>query len=356
MLTIRVEPRGSDQRGIKGASQRLDGIYRDLIRRVESIPGVRSATMAHFGPTTEVDYSGPIQLPSGEMTRVPQLMVYPNYFETMGIALRAGRDFDEPDLGAGAQHVGVVNEAFVRQIMHGENPVGKRFTAGTRFSADGPAREIIGVVEDSKYASLRTDTPPLMYQPFLQTNTGRGQMTLHVRTTADASGVVSRVREEVQRIDPSMPLFAIYTLADQMDAVLSRERLVAILSTLFGVLALVMASVGLYGLMAFSVVRRTNEMGIRMALGAERHSLVRLVMREALLLVIVGLGIGAPAALIAGRVSTNGISGLIFGVSTTDPLTMGGAVALLTLVAAVAAYLPAARAARVDPMVALRNE
>ena len=227
VLTIRVEPRGSDQRGIKGASQRLDGIYRDLIRRVESIPGVRSATMAHFGPTTEVDYSGPIQLPSGEMKRIPQLMVYPNYFETMGIALRAGRDFDEPDLGAGAQHVGVVNEAFVRQIMHGENPVGKRFTAGTRFSADGPAREIIGVVEDSKYASLRTDTPPLMYQPFLQTNTGRGQMTLHVRTTADASGVASRVREEVQRIDPSMPLFAIYTLADQMDAVLSRERLVA---------------------------------------------------------------------------------------------------------------------------------
>ena len=350
VLTIRVEPRGSDQRGVDGTAERLDRIYRDLIRRVESIPGVRSATMAHFAPTSEVRYSGPIQLPSGEIMRVAQLMVYPKYFETMGIALRAGRDFDERDLGAGAPHVGVVNEAFVRQIMNGENPVGKRFPAG------GRSREIIGVVKDSKYASLRTDTPPLMYQPFLQTGTGRGQMTLHLRTSEDAPGVVGRVREEVQRIDTAMPLFAIYTLADQMDAVLSRERLVATLSTLFGLLALVLASIGLYGLMTFSVARRTGEMGIRMALGAERRSVVRLVMREALLLVLIGLGLGVPAALIAGGVSASRVSSLMFGLSTTDPLTMGGAVAVLTLVAAVAAYLPAARAASLDPMMALRNE
>jgi predicted permease len=351
VLVIRVEPRGSDQRNIEGTSERLDSIYRDLIRRVQAIPGVRSATMAHFAPTSEVGYSQPMRLPSGETRRIPKLMVYPKYFETMGIALRAGRDFEERDLGTGTEQVGIVNEAFVRQIMNGENPVGRRFP-----DSRGRPREIIGVVKDSKYASLRTETPPLVYQPFLQTNTGRGQMTLHVRTSADAAGVARRVREEVQRIDTSMPPFAIDTLAAQMDGMLSRERLVATLSTLFGLLALVLACVGLYGLMAFSVVRRTGEMGIRMALGAARESVVRLVMREGLVLVLVGIALGAPAALITGRISANRISGLVFGLSTTDPLTMGAAVVVLTLVAAIAAYLPAAHAARVDPMIALRNE
>ena len=350
VLVIRVEPRGSDQRGIKGTSERLDAIYRDLIQRVDTIPGVHSSTMAHYAPTSPVGYAEPMRLPSGEIERIPRLMVYPRYFETMGIALRAGRDFDERDLGSGAEHVGVVNETFVRQIMRGENPIGKR------LGGDGRLREIIGVVSDSKYASLRTETPPLIYQPFLQTDTGRGQMTLHVRTAAETSAVVSRVRDEVQRIDAAMPLFALHTLEDQMEAALSRERLVATLSTLFGVLALVLAAVGLYGLISFSVVRRTGEMGIRMALGAERHSVVRLVMREALLLVLMGLALGVPAALIAGRVSASRISSLVFGMSPTDPLTLGGAVAVLALVAAVAAYLPAARAARLDPMRALRNE
>ncbi len=331
VLVVRVEPRGSDQRGVRGTSERLDAIYRDLLQRVDAIPGVRSSTMAHYAPTSPVGYAEPTRLPSGEIQRIPRLMVYPRYFETMGIALRAGRDFDERDLGSGAEHVGLVNEAFVRQIMRGENPVGKR------LGGDGGSREIIGVVSDSKYASLRTETPPLIYQPFLQTDTGRGQMTLHVRTDAETSGIVARVREEVQRIDAAMPLFAIHTLEDQMEAALSRERLVATLSALFGLLALVLAAVGLYGLISFSVVRRTGEMGIRMALGAERHSVVRLVIREALLLVLIGLALGVPAALIAGRVSASHISSLVFGMSPTDPLTLGGAAAVLTLVAAVAA-------------------
>src|SRR5262249_40867793 len=158
VLVIRVEPRGSDQRGIVGTSERLDAIYRDLIRRVQAIPGVRSATMAHYAPTSEVGYWAPMQVPSGEMKRIPRLMVYPKYFETLRIALRAGRDFEERDLGTATEPVGIVNEAFVRQIMNGESPIGKRVPDAT-----GRAREIIGVVRDSKYASLRTDTPPLMY-------------------------------------------------------------------------------------------------------------------------------------------------------------------------------------------------
>ena len=153
-----------------------------------------------------------------------------------------------------------------------------------------------------------------------------------------------------------MPLLALETLAVQVDGALSRERLVATLSTLFGLLALVLAGVGLYGLMSFSILGRTGEIGIRMALGAERGMVLRLILREALLLVVAGLAIGMPAALLAGWLSASQISGLIYGVSATDPLTLGGAIVMLLSVAGVAAYLPAARAARIDPLVALRNE
>jgi len=153
-----------------------------------------------------------------------------------------------------------------------------------------------------------------------------------------------------------MPLFALQTLTAQVDAVLGRERLVATLSALFSLLALMLAVVGLYGLMAFSVVRRTNEMGIRMALGAARRRVVQLVMGEALMLVLIGVAVGVPAAFVAGRLAGSQIAGLLFGLTATDPLTMAGAVAVLIAAAAAAAYLPAARAARVDPMLALRSE
>jgi predicted permease len=351
LLIVRVEPKGSDQRSIRGTSERLDYIYRDLLARVSAVPGVRSASLAHFSPTGRVTYSSPLRQVTGEQQNIPRLMVYPNYFATMGIPIRAGRDFDERDLGAGAPSVGVVNEAFVRQFMHGESPVGKTF-ADSRDAI----REIIGVVGDTRYSALKGETPPVMYQPFLQTNTGRGQMTLHVRVLPEAGDVASRVREEVQRIDKDMPLFTIYTLAAQMEGVLMRERLVATLSSLFGLLALSLASVGLYGLMAFSVVRRTGELGIRMALGAVRHQVVTMVMREALVLVLIGLAVGVPVAYVAGRLAANQVSSLLFGLSATDPVTLVAAAIVLTLVAAVAAYLPAIRAARVDPIVALRSE
>ena len=358
---IRVEPRGSDQRGVPGTSERLDATYRDLIQRIEAIDGVRSASLAHFGPTTPVGYSEPLQLPSGETRRVARMMVYPGYFETMGLALVAGRDLEDRDLGARAFPAIVVNEAFVRQFMNGANPVGRRFTYREGVSRANPAgiemfREVVGVVKDSRYASLRQAPVPLIYQPFLQTDTGRGQMTLHVRTARHDAGVLARIREAVQQIDRDLPPFALQTLAVQIDAVLGRERLVASLSTLFGALALLLAIVGLYGLLAFNVARRTNEMGIRMALGAARVRVVALVMREALALVAAGVAIGVPAALVVGRLAASKVAGLLFGVTATDPLTMAGAVVLLATAAAAAAYLPASRAARVDPMAALRSE
>jgi predicted permease len=337
---------------VPGTSSRLDRTYRDLLQRISAISGVRAASLAHYSPTTRVTYSGPVWLADGTQQRVAQMMVYPNYFATVGLPLTAGRDFADRDLDETSPQVGVVNEAFVRQIMNGQNPVGRQITIERGESV----REIIGVVEDARYSNLREDAAPLLYQPFLQTGTGRGQMTLHVRISDATAGVVSRVREEVQRIDKDMPLFAIHTLADQMNSLLSRERLVAALSLLFGVLALLLASVGLYGLMAFSVVQRTGEMGLRMALGAAKGTVLRLVMREALVLVLIGLVIGVPCAFLAGRLAANQISGLLYGLNATDPVTMVGAILVLMGVAGIAAYLPAARASRVDPMVALRND
>lgn len=181
-------------------------------------------------------------------------------------------------------------------------------------------------------------------------------MALYVRIATSPAVVVPHVRAAVQDIDREVPLFEIRTLAAEMDAVLIQERLIATLSSVFSTLALVLASIGLYGLLAFSVVQRTGEMGVRMALGATRTDVIWTVLREGLLLVAAGVVTGIPAALVVGRLASSQISGLLFGLRATDPATIGAAVVLLACVAAAAGYIPARRASRVDPMVALRNE
>jgi predicted permease len=353
VLIVRVEPKGSDQRNIPGTSQRLDRVYKDLLQRVESIPGVRSASLAQFTPTNRRAMPMPYQLPSGEPKQALVTMVYAKYFATMGIPMVAGRDFNDRDLGENSPPVIVVNEVFAKQSFEGENPVGKPCLVRTRSRS--PC-EIIGVVKDSRYANLRGDTPAMVYQPFLQTQTGRGQMALHVRAAGSSGLILPRIREEVQKVDRDLPMFEVRTLAEEMDTALIRERLIAMLSSFFSVLALLLACVGLYGLLTFAVVQRTGEMGIRMALGASRGDVVWMVMREALALAVIGVAIGVPCALAAARLASSQIAGLLFGLKASDPLTMVAAAVLLALVAAIAGYLPARRASRVDPMVALRNE
>jgi predicted permease len=350
VLVVRVEPRGSDQRGVPGVSARLDRTYRDLIQRVTAIPAVRSASMAQFTPTNPRGMTVPFRLSSGEESRVFVAMVYPNYFATMGISISAGRDFHTGDLGERSPLVAVVSETFGRQAFPGQNPVGQQIQLGRE------TREIIGVTKDSHFASLRGEIPAIVYQPFLQTNTGRGQMALYVRVDGSPRAAIPHIRDAVQAVDRHLPMFDIHTLAEEVDSVLVRERLMATLSGMFGLLALVLASVGLYGLFAFAVAQRTREIGIRMALGAQRRTVVWTVMREVLVLVLLGISLGIPATLAGALLASSQISGLLYNVKPGDPLTMARATLVLVFTAALAGYLPARRASLVNPVTALRNE
>lgn len=366
VLTVRVQPKGSDQRGVPGATERLDRLYRDLIDRVQVIPGVRVASMAQVTPTTPTTSASAVaDLPHGERLRVPMLLIYPRYFEVAGMQLAAGRDFNTHDLLPNAPLVCIVNEAYVRTVYRGENPLGKPClkarrprlldSLGDRQASVEPY-PIVGVVKDSRITNPRGETRPVVYTTFLQSGTGRGQMVLHARVAGSTAAVLPRIREEVWSMDKELPLYEVRTLEEEMDAALMQERLIATLSSLFGGLALLLACVGLYGLLAFSVARRTGEMGLRMALGAKRPNVICMILREAFFLVGIGVAIGVPASLAISRIASSRVSGLLFGLQATDPATIAAAVAILAIVGAVSAFVPARRASLVDPMTALRTE
>jgi predicted permease len=359
VLVMRVEPRGSDQRGIPGTTDRLDRVYRDLLARIEKIPGVTSASLARSSPLSPIGFTNGVRTSSGEQLSVPTLMLYPHYFTTMGMSLSEGRDFEERDLRPGSPLVAIVNEAFVRDVLQGQRALGVRHGATIMYSGRPPQTapfDIIGIVKDSPYPNLREQPAPMLYQTFLQTRTGRGQMVLHVRVAGPVGPVTAQVRDAVQRIDQDVPMFPIQTLAAEVDATLVRERLVATLAGFFGVVALLLVCVGLYGLMSFTVSRRTSEIGVRMALGARRADVIWMVVRQTLTLVLTGIVVGLPIAMIVARLTSRQLSGLLFELTPTDPLTMVTAAGVLLLVAMCAGWLPAHRAAGIDPTAALRND
>lgn len=345
VLTLRVEPRDNEARPRK----ELDGIYRDLIRRVEEISGVRVVSMAEMTPTL----NGPgtfegISLPSGLYSEpIGVFETYPNYFAAAGIPLLAGRDLTPADLDVNSPTVCVVNEIFVRRFYPGENPLGKDC---------GNKGRVVGVVHDFRVMNPGGVIQPMTYRAYVHCHTGKAPLFLYVRTAGTPIAILSRIREEVRATDPAVPQSEAHTLAQEMDAALVRERMIATLSGLFSVLALLLTCIGLYGLLAFAVVQRTGEVGIRMALGATHGSVLWMVLREALLLAMAGIAIGVPAAFAAGRVVSRRIPDLLFGLKATDPVTLLSAASLLLVVAGVAAYIPARRASHVDPMAALRNE
>jgi predicted permease len=362
VVVVQLEPRGSGQRNNREIAERLDRLYRDLLSRIETMPGVQSASLARSSPLGPSTLAFPVAPPnSNEVTRLQGSIVYPRYFATMGIPIVKGRDFTDDDLRPDAARVVLVNEPFVREILGGREPLGVDHGVRQVRPARGPTvpgdpLNIIGVVKDSRVPGLRDRTPPIVYQTFLQANTGFGQMVLHVRASQSSAEILPSVRAAVQAIERDVPMSTVRTLGDEVDAALVRERLVATLSGLFGLVALALICLGLYGLMAFTVSRRTSEIGIRMALGASRSSVHWLVERQALAIVIAGLAIGVPAAWVAGRLATRQLASLLYQVTATDPATIAAAIGVLVLVAMAAASLPARRAARIDPAIALRSE
>jgi len=356
VLSVRVEPVGSDQK-----SAQLDQRYQALLQRVAAIPGVRAASMAGFGPILRNSWERGQSLESsndmlidgytsgGETVKLPWIQIYPQYFMTMGIPMAAGRDFGPADT-AGQREVAIVNESLAKTYFPERNPVGGRIGFGGHERVDWI--DIVGVAKDAHYGSLRQPTMAMFYVPFAQAHTSRGQMTLHARTIGDPLLVALAVRHEVRVVSEGAPMFEIQTLTAQVDASLVQERMVATLCGSFGALALLLVSIGLYGIMAYSVARRTNEIGLRMALGAQAFDVAWLVLRETMLLAGLGLAIGLPVSISVARL----ISSRLFGLSAGDPVTLAVAVAVMVAVALLAGYLPARRASGIDPLAALRHD
>jgi predicted permease len=361
VLVVRLEPRGSGQRTRTNAAS-FDRIYRDLLARVRALPGVQSASLARSSPLGPTTLGFPIALPDGHAMRLSSTIVYPNFFATIGIPIVRGRDFTEDDLRDGSPPAVVVNEAFVREILRGREPLGtghgvmSTLSRGPRALPGGTPVNIIGVVKDERFPGLRDAVSPMVYQTYMHANTGFGQMVLHVRASGDRTALVRPITDFARAIERNVPMADVHTLADEVSAALARERLVAALAGVFGAVALSLISVGLYGLIAFTVSRRTSEIGIRVALGATRARVRWLVCRQALGIVAAGLAIGIPAAWIAGRLASRQLTSLLYDVTSTDPATMMASAAVLMAVAVGAGLLPARRAVRIDPAVALRNE
>lgn len=358
VLVVRIEPRGSGERNTPAVAASLDRTYRALITQIEALPGVRSASLARSSPLGQTGFGYRILRPSAtEAEMVTASILYPRYFATMGTPIVLGRDFDESDSRPGSPAAVIVNEAFVRSVLGQAPPLGTGHgvRAIGRGSQQAPLN-IVGVVKDARFPALRDAPQPTVYQPFLQANTGFGGMTLHVRLAEARDDTIRRIRAAVQAVQPGVPMFQMHSLADEIDAALVRERLLATLTSVFGTVALILIGVGLYGLMAFGVARRTSEIGVRVALGATPSDIRVLVAREALRVLAIGLVVGVPAAWLAGRIISAQLLPLLYRVTPGDPLAFAAATALLTVVALVAGVVPAWRASRVDPIVALHHE
>jgi predicted permease len=346
--------------GYKGAQ--VDSFYRDLQGRLAETPGVKSASYSMLPLLNNglmvMSFHWP-GTPEDQNSDADTLGVGPNFFETLHIPFLRGRGFNASDFALSASNGGetptsaptpvIVNQAFVEKYLAKENPLGKRF-GESPADANGPARpgyEIVGVVRDAKYNSLRREIQAMMYTP-----QSAGGASFELRTAADPQAILPAIREVVAQVNTNLPLFDVKTESQQIDRLLFQERLVARLSGFFGLLALLLASVGLYGLLSYEVSRRTREIGIRVALGAQAGSVLKLVLRQGIVLVVVGAAVGIGVALGVTRY----LSSMLYDVHANDPLTIIAVAVLLTLVALAACYIPARRATRVDPLVALRYE
>ena len=335
---------------------RAQQFYRELPERVRALPGVKSAAVTSYVPLS-LDYNSRSVFVEGEPVErganQPAAMnaaVGPHYFETMATPVLYGREFNEQDL-VNSEQVAMVNEAFVRQFMRAvktpEEAVGKR----VRFGRDtNPFMRIVGVVKLGKYFNITEDPRPFIWTPLAQDYISHGALV--VRGTGKTDSLFGAVRGEVSRLDPNLPLFDVETLTEHLRLALFPSRIAAVVLGVFGLVALLLSAIGIYGITSYAVAQRTHEIGIRMALGAQLSDVLKLVLNHGLKLTMIGAAIGLVGAYLA----TRAITSVLYGVSATDPLTFGVVSVLLIGVALLACYVPARRATKVDPLVALRNE
>jgi predicted permease len=337
---------------------RLAAFYEQMFARLEAVPGVqavtfsRNALLSYSANTSSVYLDGEFG-PDGKLrdsdTKIHT--VRENFLPAMEIPLLLGRNLSPQD-DARAQRVAVVNQAFVKAHFPNTNPLGKRFG----FEPDKPGEiEIVGVARDAKYTSQRAAIEPTAYQPWRQAIDRMQIATVEVRTNGDPSSFVAGIREAMQQVDSNLPLTNIRTQIEQADKTLAMERTLAKLFTLFGLIAQQLAAIGLYGVMAYTVAQRTKEIGIRMALGADRARVLKMILRQGMVLTVIGVGIGLAAAYMLTKYLES-LTEMLFGVEARDPWTFLASGGLLIVVALVACLIPARRATRVDPLVALRYE
>ena len=332
---------------------RLTRLYQEIERRVSAIPGVRAASFSFFtfnqGAWSE-DAWTPEESPEAKGNReVVYNKVGRGFFSAMGLKLLSGRTFDQQD-SENSPKVAVINETMARLFFPNESPLGRRFRMDGPDAKPENDRIVVGVVRDAKYMALKERPWPAAYLPYSQEP---GYLwNFEVRYSGDAGSTAPAVRQVIHDVDPRLPVTGAGTLAEQVDHSVVDQRLTAQLSSFFGLVAVFLACIGIYGLMSYAVVHRTNEIGIRVALGAQQGQVLRLIMRQGLVLAASGVAVGIALALIFTRL----LRSLLFGVQPFDPVTFIGVAFLLTLIALAACYLPARRAMRVDPVVALRYE
>jgi putative ABC transport system permease protein len=327
-----------------------------LLERARALPTVEAAAVASDVPlegSTSAMFAtveGYVPASPADELRVYTHEVSPGFFAALGVPLKAGRGFGAGDT-AGSPRVAIISEAMARRFWPNDDPVGKRLKPG-RSTSEGEWLSIVGVVGDVKHRGL-PDNPngdPDVYTPFAQ-EPGTG-FNLVLRTAGDPAAVYAALRKEIQALDADVPVYDMSPMSELVRRETARSRFSALLMSVFAVLALALAAVGIYGVMSSAVAQRTHEIGVRMALGARRGDVIRMVVGQGMALTLAGVGVGLGLALALTRV----MSGLLYGVSASDPLTYAGVAGVLAVVALAACLIPARRASRVDPMVALRYE
>jgi predicted permease len=350
LVTFSLNPRLN-----RYTSERAAQFYQQLTERLAALPGVtlvtaaRVAAIAGSSSSTSITVEGFTSKTSGD-TNANTNDIAPDYFRTFGIPLVAGREFTAADNTPAAPRTVIVNESFVRRYFNGQNAIGRMMARGSD-NATKLDRTIIGVVKDSKYSNLKAPAPPVFYTPYRHVTNIAG-LNFYVRTAVKADSLLPAIRGQVAAIDPDLPIRELRTMDAQLASQMSSEQLLSRLTGIFGGLATLLAAIGLYGVLAFNVARRTREIGIRIALGANARHVRGLIVKEIAIMVGIGSLIGAAAAFAMGRQ----VESVLFGVTARDPLPYIFGLVSLGAVALAAAYIPARRATNVDPLVALKWE